>query len=65
MALIICSSVSFLGIPDVGEVKVGGGCGIGPRRKHTTQPGQYQISLEGLFPEPNLCWMILRDMTVS
>lgn len=27
-------AVSFLGIPDV---KVGGGCGIGSRREHTTQ----------------------------
>lgn len=65
LALVICLAASFLGIPDVGEVKVGGGRGIGPRRQPPTQPGQYQISFEGLFPEPNLYWMILRDMTVS
>lgn len=53
------------GNPRCGRGKGGRRRGIGPRRQPPTQPGQYQISFEGLFPEPNLYWMILRDMTVS
>lgn len=58
LAPIICLAVSSLGIPDLGRSTGKRRTWDWIRRKHTTQPGQYQVSLEGLSPEPNACWTV-------